>query len=493
MSEEQTTYDNTSDQIDGMVVYTDGGSRPNGKYMGWGFHGYTYKDVVPKKGTGNPTHYPSAFGYMLKSDKKEGTSKPEITPINYFDGYGSSSEFGTNNLAEILAAKLATSKVVDINPKKLLMRIDSEYVINGSTEWCHSWVRNNWKKQDGSPVANASHWIELLKNYEKLKTNGCEIKIEWVKGHSDFIGNQTADRLATIGVMGSINKEQKEQIDISPAEGYWKNTVDKHPFFCYKTLYFTTISSGQQPGEYFIGEQDKEVEFIGKRKSDGTYGVFYLKEPEPIVDLVRKYQTKLTGSYDNIVLLRLDHLFKQHVYSFIEKYGINAIVKKFSNKLNLETTDKEPLTKELVPPRIAQRSIDALSNLKEILLNYKNNKLDNDKFRVISLNNVFYETKEIKKKKETIVTTQLKSHVTSGFNSFNVDFEINGKSYKAILSLGIDLPSRNTLKSLEDNNTKINLLYWYDSESVIRYATIIEYKEDYSIWAGYYSNMIFLN
>lgn len=490
---EESTYDNASDRVDGMVIYTDGGSRPNGKYMGWGIHGYSYKDVIPKKGTGNPTHYPSSCGYLPKSDKKEGSSKTEVTPINYFDGYGCTLEYGTNNLAEILAAKLATEKAIDINPKKLLIRSDSEYVIKGSTDFSYHWVKNNWKKPDGSPVPNAPYWKKLLANYDVLRNNGCDIKIEWVKGHSDFLGNQIADRLATVGVMGSTNLDSKEQVDISPAEGYWKNTVNKHPFFCFKTCYFTTLSKGQNKGEYFIGEQDKDVEFIGKRKSDGSYAVFYLKEPEPIVDLVRKYQTELTGDFDNICLLRLNYLFTHHVYTFIEKYGKNAIVKKFNDKIDLWTTDKEPLTKELVPPRIAQRSIDALSNIKDILLKYKAGTLEVGKYNIVNLNHIFYETKETVKKKETITTTHLKSSIGSGFNSFNVDIDIGGKFYKVILSLGIDLPNRNTLKALEDNSIKINLIWWYDSDKVIRYATIIEYKEDYGIWAGYYSNMIFLD
>ena len=493
MKTEQTTYDNTSEQVDGLVIYTDGGSRPNGKYMGWGIHGYTYKNQEPKKGTGNPGYYPSAYGYIPKADKKEGGAKTEITPINYIDGYGSSLSYGTNNLAEVMAAKLATDKAIELKPKKLLIRTDSEYLIKGSNEFSYHWIKNNWKRQDGTPVPNANQWMELLNNYETIKQAGCKIKIEWVKGHSDFLGNTMADRLATVGVMGSANGENKEQVDTVAPEGYWKNTVDKHPFFCFKTMYFTTMSKNQHPGEYFIGEQDKEIEYLGKRKSDGAYGVIYLKEPEPIVDLVRQYQSKLTGSFDNIVLLRLDHLFKHHVYTFVERYGINALVKKFNDKLDLNTTDKEPLTKELVPPRIAQRSIDALADLKNILNSYKTGNYNKDKFNIVDLTHIFYEQKSVEKKKETVITTHLKADISSAFTSFNVDVSIKDKFYKIILSLGIDLPNRNTLKSLEDNTTKIQLIWWYDSEKVIRYATVIDYKEDYGIWAGYYSNMLFLN
>lgn len=493
MSKEQITYDITSDQPDGLVIYTDGGSRPNGKYMGWGIHGYSFKDLAPKKGTGNPGYYPSAFGYVPKSEKKDSTDKVEITPVNYIDGYGSSLAWGTNNLAEILAAKMATQKAIELGVKKLLIRTDSEYLINGSNYAAPHWIRNNWIKADGKPVPNAKDWSLLLANYEVLKTAGCEIKLDWVKGHSDFLGNTLADRLATVGVMGSITGGDKEQIDIVKPDGYWKSTVEKHPFFCFKSLYFTTLAENQHPGEYFIGEQDKDIEFLGKRKSDGAYGVFYLKEPEPIVDLVRTFQTKLTGSFDNIVILRLDHLFKQHVYTAIEKYGSNAVVRRFDGRIDLTTTDKEPLTKELVPPRLAQRSIDAMAELKNVLNSFKTGTYDKDKFNIVDVTDVFYENRETEKKKETIVTTHLKETINSTFSSFNVETTIKDKVYKMIITLGIDTPSRNTLKSLEDPTTKISVVWWYESDKVIRYATVIEYKEDYGIWAGYYSNMLFLD
>jgi ribonuclease HI len=491
MTQEQTTYDTSEEQPEGVVFYTDGGSRPNGQYIGWGVHGYSYKNEVPKKGAGNPTHYPSAFGYIPKTDKKEGTNKTEITPIKYYDGYGCSLNFGTNNLAEILATKLATEKAIELKTKKLLIRTDSEYVIKGSNDWSHAWVRNGWKRQDGTTVPNANEWKQLLKNYDALRNNECEIKIEWVRGHSDFLGNNIADRLATVGVMASSNKEAREQFDTSAPEGYWKTNETKHPMFCFKTLFFTTLTSGQNPGEYFMGDQGNEEEFYGKRKSDGAYSVILLENPEPIVDLVRGYQTKLTGEFDNVVTLRLDHLFKHSVYSYIEKYGINALVRKFSNKIDLFTLDKEPLTRELVPPKLAHRAIDSLTRLKEILMDFKLEE-NLEKYNQIDITDYFYNKKESVKKKETITEVLLKEEIKSGFTSLPINIDIKDKTYKIILSLGIDLPPRNTLKKLECKNIKIRLIYWFESDNVVRYCTVVNYNNDIGVWAGFYSNMLFI-
>lgn len=495
MSNEQPTYDTGSEIVDGVVFYTDGGNRPSGKYLGWGVHGYSYKDELPKKGSGNPGYYPSSFGYVSKSDRKEGTIKTEITPIHYYDGYGCTQEFGSNNLAEVLAAKLATDHAIGIAPKKLLLRTDSEYLIKGSTDWSHAWVRNGWKRADGSNVPNADHWKQLLKNYQQLRDNNCEIKIEWVKGHSDHLGNNIADKLATTGVMASANGESRNHIKISPPEGYWKSTVDKHPFFHLKYLYFITNKSLLVPGEYYICNQDKDVELHGKRQPDASYSVILLEQPEPIVEFVRSHHTELAGNFEHVSILRMDHLFKSETYKAIEDYGMNSLVRKFSANhtrlTDLNTLDGEPLTHTQNPPRISQRSIDRMAELKDILVNFKNSTAS-DSITSLDITNYFFDKKKVVKKKEEITQTVLRSEINSTFVSLPLVLNIDGKDTKIILSLGIDLPSRNSLKAMENSDISISLVYWKPTTSVIRYGVCIKHNNDWGIWSGYDANIVFL-
>jgi ribonuclease HI len=495
MSTNSPTYDTGSEIVDGVVFYTDGGNRPSGKYLGWGVHGYAYKDIIPKKGSGNTLYYPSSFGYVSKSDRKEGTVKTEITPINYFDGYGCTQEFGSNNLAEVLAAKLATEKAIDIAPKKLLIRTDSEYLIKGSTDWSHSWVRNGWKRADGSVVPNADHWKQLLKNYQLLRDSNCDIKIEWVKGHSDHLGNNLADKLATTGVMASANGESREQFNTSPPEGYWKSNVDKHPFFHLKYLYFITNKEFLNKGEYFICNQVKDLELHGKRQSDASYSVVQLKEPEYMVEFVREHHAELAGDFDHTSILRLDQLFKSDVYRAIESYGKNALVRKFTanqHRLSdLNTLDGEPLTHTQNPPRISQRTLDRLRELKDILENFKNN-TGTDKLTSLDITDYFFEKKSTVKKKETITEFHLKSEINSNFTSLPLIINIDGKDTKIIISLGIDLPSRNSLKAMENSDLKISLLYWKPNDKVVRYGVCIKHNDDWGIWSGFDSNIVFL-
>lgn len=97
----------------------------------------------------------------------------------------------TNNIME-LTAMLEALRYADPD-RTLLIRADSQYVINVVTKWGPGWRRKGWKKADGKPVANQELVAELLEAYEARKA---KTRIDWVRGHDGDAGNEEADRLA---------------------------------------------------------------------------------------------------------------------------------------------------------------------------------------------------------------------------------------------------------------------------------------------------------
>ncbi len=69
---------------------------------------------------------------------------------------------------------------------------DSEYVIKGITLWVHDWKKRNWKNSQKKPVLNRDLW-------ERLLEATLDKKIDWkyVKGHSENVGNDRCDQIAT--------------------------------------------------------------------------------------------------------------------------------------------------------------------------------------------------------------------------------------------------------------------------------------------------------
>lgn len=474
---------------EGIVLYTDGsclGTNPG--HIGWGYHGYHYKIDLPKKGTGHPSHTLSSGGYVPKANKGE-----EVTPIEYFDAFGSQENLATNNVAELLAANHALYKAADYKVGNLLIKSDSDYMRKGVMEWSPHWIRNNWVRTDGTPVPNAHTWKILLNNLNRVKANGTKVDIEWVKGHNNNFGNEAADKLANVGSINSTQGNYLNFVKGSKPEGYWKKENEKHPFFFNKSLFFNTLQSSQIKGEYLLGDHEKEEELIGKKTSDGSYSVLQFVEPEPIIELVRSYQTSFSGEIDSIIMVRLDRLFNPTIYREIEDFGKAAVMRRVPNRIDLYTLDKEPLTRELRPPRIAARAIECLSSLKSLLSLYREG--TSTKLSATDITSVFYEDEIVMKRKEEVRNTVLKPEYIVGYTAkevvANVILDTGVITMPITLTLGMDIASRNSLKRLETMQPKLVLLTWQDAPDVIRYATVIESQGNYCITAGMYTNTIY--
>jgi ribonuclease HI len=136
-----------------VVIYTDGGCRPN-----------------PGKG---------AWAAILVY----GDHRRELV--------GSEMET-TNNRMELLAAISALEALK--KPCQVSLHTDSEYVRNGITSWIHNWKRNGWKSKSG-PVKNKELWQRLDAAIRRHK-----VEWVWVKGHADDELNNRCDELCTAAI-----------------------------------------------------------------------------------------------------------------------------------------------------------------------------------------------------------------------------------------------------------------------------------------------------
>ena len=481
-----------SSGIQGLVLYTDGGCRPNPGPGGWGMHGYLYLADKPKKGSGNSDHVLTDKGYITKVKAAVSVGGfMEITPVHYVDGFGSFAHDITNNVAEITAALAGLQHAVDYDVKSVLILTDSEYVRQGLEKWVIGWARNGWVKSDGSEIANVQYWKRLVEARDVLTARGVEVKIQWVKGHDDILGNELADKLATVAVMTSGRLGARSSVQVSVPEGYWKYEPDRHPFLAHRRMYFNTQSAFNKPGEYYLGEHGKDDDLLGKRISDGAYAVVHLESPDTILELVRNHQIELAGETDSIVMARLDHLYRPNTHREISTHGTLAIEQPSPYRLDLMCMDREPLTRELRPPKLAMRAVEAVEELAAKLGHYLAGTGDIVK---TDLTSILYETTVKADKKGVSTTTmKLKPEYNVGFAALEVDanYLAGGEvaSASIILTLGIDLLDRNALKRLEGENPKVSLISWNEAPNVFRYATVIEAGNNKGIWAGVYSNL----
>jgi ribonuclease HI len=485
----------------GIVLYTDGGARPNPGFAGSGIHGYVFSEEAPKKGAGQGSNILTTEGYVLKSEVPNMAIQPvEVTPLNYIDGFLSFDRPVTNNVAELVGATEALIYAKEFVVDRVLLRCDSEYVRKGLEGWIRLWSKNNWMQRDGvTPVKNKEEWIRLDEARNLLEARGTVVEVKWVKGHNDDLGNELADRLATLGVMKSRSGAGAFRVmELSPADGYWKYDQERHPFIASRNIYFNTGYGQHKPGTYFTGDHGTEDDMFAKRISDGAYAMIVLKEPDPVVEKVIGIQQEMAEHHENLVMMRLDNLFRADTHKEVSAWGSLAMMRNDVDRLDLycldhHPEDPRPMTREFRPAKLAWRAVETTAMLEEKLNDYLSK---NGKVEATDLTAILYETSEKAPKKgaELVKTMKFNSQFNVGFAALPVEARFRGpdgvlKTAPVILSLGIDMLPRNPLKRLEELMPVVTLITWSDSDDVFRYATVIEADGNVGIWAGVYSNI----
>lgn len=109
-------------------------------------------------------------------------------------GWGRGHYEATNNQMELQAVVFAlkANRTADV-----LIVSDSQYVVNGFTEWLPGWIARDWKTKEGEPVANRKLWQQII----HLQA-GRRILFRWVKGHKGDEFNELCDRLCTTASRG---------------------------------------------------------------------------------------------------------------------------------------------------------------------------------------------------------------------------------------------------------------------------------------------------
>lgn len=117
--------------------------------------------------------------------------------IQYPDGstqdFCGGAQHCTNNQMELTAAIEGLNKTTGI--ATVTVWTDSNYVVQGITQWIQGWKAKNWRKADGAPVSNKDLWMQL-----DQACQGRQIDWRWIKGHAGHAGNERADALANQGV-----------------------------------------------------------------------------------------------------------------------------------------------------------------------------------------------------------------------------------------------------------------------------------------------------
>jgi ribonuclease HI len=506
---ESSTVVGTDKALTGAVIYTDGSCKyTNPGFIGWGGHGYTYKLTEGIKPTVVEGNTITNEGYSPVNRKSSILTEKPVEVINYLDFLGSSLSQGTNNEAELQAFTHSMERLAEMDLDVISVYTDSQYVRNGITDWCKTWERHDWLKQDGTQVTNHLWWIRAYGIYKKLIAKGVHVSVNWVKGHNDIFGNTHADILAGIGTNYSMDMVARNEFKITEAKGYWKSEIDRHPFLNFKRIYFNSVSKYNNKGHYFQADTGGADLLIGKRIPETGLSVIKLVDHDQAIEDVKQRQYDIAMETNAIIMMKLDRVFSKEIYPYLVEHSKYCLLSSKANpygsrpNLNINFFDKQAVTVEVNPTGLSMRALESFNLLEELLDKFTQyrengfNLMDNNiQLNAHDVTSMFYdmEDKSIKGENQTVYS--LKSDFVVGFRDFSIDIEesYNGSlvKVKVPLILGTDLPPRNNLKKLEEFKPTIYLLTWRESENSMRYATIIDCESGIGIWSNFFADRIF--
>jgi len=484
----------------GAVLFADGSARPNPGFAGWGLHGYIYEAVEPTKGTGNPDYVLTENDYLTKTVKATVPDVKLVTPLHYVDGYGgvpmslaADSRGTSNNQGELMGAIEALKFALEHDLQKVRIWTDSQYVVTNIGN-AANWQRQGWRLSSGEEAKNVPLWKEFLAFYELVKAKNMDFAISWTRGHAGNYGNEIVDGLAFVGMRHATHGIFESKVTLSPPDGYWKYEANRHPFIGHRRMYYNTLMDANLPGEYCLGEHDKDDDLAGKRQANGAYAYVRLDQPENVLEKVRQHSCKLAAGQDTVMIARVDYIYRAEVHEYLDSYGDVVMNNPPDAKSRLDAVirnKKEPVTTEHWPPLLIGRAVQELMQLKDILDDYLK---DEPSMVTTDLTPLIYESiVETSKKGEEKHFTKLRPEFIVGTSKMeaNVNYRHPDGTVRQVninLLLGLDLLDRNALRRLEDLEPEVRLVTWPEEPQAFRFATIIKVKGAVGIWAGTYSN-----
>lgn len=493
-----------------LVLYTDGGCRPTPIGSGGaGVHGYLFLTTEPKIGHGCKGFKPTAKGYInnerpiddpearAKIEASMGTSylEPEkaVTIIHYIDVKATLQGEATNNLAELHAMQWALDIVSAAKPASVKFIVDSRYVLDGCSKWLKGWIKNNWKKADGSTVSNVEEWKAIHESLVSCATH-TTMEWSWIKGHSDDVGNRLADYNASAGVLAGLNGCPSLDFTFKPAKGYWNPTIEYNRFFAETRWYYLTNTPttlmADKYNVYYLGNHGSDDDLFGKPDSTTTYAVLATVDKEPVLEKIRHHQNQLCQGLVGIpVIAQLNNIFKPKLYQEIDESDCRYLYRP-THKTDMYTPSDVIVTKEKTPALLAYRAFEHLTLLEEMLEKYVTNALPAS-IKTTEITSLIYELVQTKKGE----TFKLRTDAAVDFVSFNTDVAYTKGDLVAdasiVLTLGIDMPKRNFFSAVCADKPKVFVITWplAGSLAAFRYATVIVTEKSCGIWAGVYSNV----
>ncbi len=293
-----------------LIFYTDGSSRGNPGFSGFGVFGYSfcYSDKPKNVSVPEKNFYFTDVGIQSEKGEKPIEVLEVIEVIKAI-----SSDNSTNNHAELSAVICALEKIKEFQDVgKVVIYTDSGYIANSFNEKLEVWKNNGWKRQDNKQLIHYNEWKKIDEWINSYKELGIDVSITWIKGHSDSHGNNIADLYSRVGSQGAIllkeNRVDSETIleHKLSYNDYKKSFIDKDFILFFKELYFSSDVNENDKNYCFIASSEEQAR-LGKRDSSAIFATNIGFVPNMINRLKALFRSE-KRNYRTICGIKLSYL-----------------------------------------------------------------------------------------------------------------------------------------------------------------------------------------
>lgn len=438
------------------VFYTDGSCRGNPGFGGYGVFGYIFKDSTRSKNIKHPVHNTINFTSTGLS-KEKGQDNIEVTHIVEIIR-SLNNPMSTNNEAELNAVLHAFKKAAHIpNLTSLTIYTDSNYIVSAYNENLTKWIENNWKRQDNKQIVHIAEW-SVINGYRKAFAElGIDIKLIWIKGHSDNYGNNISDLYSIIG-----SNYAKQNLTVNNTDfnvdildrtttysEYKKSYIEKDIVFFFRDLYFS--SNKLNDVNYCFLSTSDNPNYIGKRDTSSIF-ISNIGFVPDIINRLKDVYRKADRNYVTTCCIKLNKFDNKDLYRLAHIIDVEKLIVKTDNirrTVYSVVGDSSPFMYE--------NSVDYPFIINASNLFTKMTYIDDEEYRARP--NVYVKdiTDRIVREGKIVISNKEKDIDLSSLEFTGIELK-----QKLILNLGYDIPNYLSLKNIEESIHKVNLILEVD-------------------------------
>lgn len=477
-------------EIKSVVLYTDGGAKPNPGAAGFGIYGeVTYKGKQDQ-------NFSFTYAHPIEKDT-------------------------SNNVAELRGIKKAIEICLDHGIPEATIYCDNQYAISGYSR-LPDWKKNGYYNRDGSGIKNLGEWQDFAKTHTKVEEYKFKPTIKWVKGHNDNPGNERADDLATqariLAKKGDYDDKEFKILDLAAPEKLPKMKYNRM-LMCddwYFALSEKDMPTNKDGMIAYFGGKSPDDDAVCKPDSEAYFSLTYLKETIPVLDIVYNEQHRInvnddpywvTGRLRSILTATGGAVLLRDGAKYAEPTGLAPSHRKERDKKgysrgranwrikeDLLDNKGNELTYIANPPRNSFALWDYRTQLASLLDGYLDGTLGEHCY-ITDISDLIYDeiiTMTKAKVPKEKVTLKVRPEISPPNNSLNVLVAFNGEEYKIPMLIGQEIPNRNGfsgLLTMKKGKPKVSILAVANGGASFRYHCIVELDGETTIWSAEWANL----